>query len=103
LHDSTVQEIHFNDINFGDDLVSIFQLLNGHSFLFLSSEISSIQSTIDLIRIISFSEELKTPVTFQEVVHFLGQPTFINDEEQFEQSCHFSAEHFTNLTEFDFN
>jgi hypothetical protein len=103
LHDSTVQEIHFNDIKFGDDLVSLSQILNGHSFLFSSSEINSIQSAIDLIGIISFSGGLKAPTTFQEAVHILNQPTFINYEEQCEQPCHFIAEHFSNLTEFDFH
>jgi hypothetical protein len=39
-HDSSVQEIHFNDINFDNALLSLFQMLNGHSFLFSSSDIN---------------------------------------------------------------
>jgi hypothetical protein len=77
--------------------------LNGHSFLFSSSDINSIQSAIDLIGIISFSGEIKSPSTFQEAVHILSQPSFINYEKQFEQSCQLIAEHFSNLTEFDFH
>jgi hypothetical protein len=46
---STIQEIHFYDIAFDDVLFSLFEVLNGHSFLLSSTDLNSIQLAIDLI------------------------------------------------------
>jgi hypothetical protein len=100
---SSIQEIHFNNIDLDHILLSLFEILNGHSFSFSCSNINSLQSAISLIGLRSFPGNIESPTTFHEAIHFLSQPTFINFEEHFHHSCHLIAQNFSNLFEHNFS
>jgi hypothetical protein len=102
LQNPSIQEIHFNNIDFHDILLSLFQILNGYSFDYFSFDMNEIQSAIDLIGLISFSGELSSPTTFEEAITFLSNLIFIQFEEQFEKSCNLIARNFSQITSSDF-
>jgi hypothetical protein len=102
LQNLAKQEIHFDNIDFGETLLSFLRILNGFSFFVLPFAIDSLQSVIDLLGVQSFSRELPTPTTFENAVQFLSNLVFSDFELQFEDSCSLIARNFSRLSSTDF-
>jgi hypothetical protein len=100
--DPIIHQVHFYDIEFDSILLSLLNILNGNSFIYLPPELNYVQSSIDLIDISSFSGKILIPATFQEAIFLLSNVIFIHFRQQFEHSCHLVSENFSQITSSDF-
>jgi hypothetical protein len=99
---STIQEIHFDDLELDSILNSLFQILNDHSILFSRFDLNMIKSAFKLIGFTSFPEEMASPTNFEEALFFLSQSNSILFEEQFAIASNLIAQRFSFITKQQF-